>query len=128
MVNLRYKIINERNSKTGHCRQSWRFFSQMQDLLHGDPAVSPIAVASSIEACIPEDRSKEKDPVATESGPSLRKGKRPSSSCKEPSWIRNFREELQTMHKERMILEEKRIKLEERRVIALEKLVEEVNK
>lgn len=129
MVNFRYKIINERNSKTGHGRQSWRFFSQMQDLLHGDPAVSPIAVASSLKAAIPEDTSKEKDPVATESGPS-RKGKRPASSCKdrEPSWVKNFREELQSMHKERMDVEHKRIKLEERRVIALEKLVEEVKK
>lgn len=129
MVNFRYKIINERNSKTGHGRQSWRFFPQMQDLLHGDPAVSLIAVASSLKAAIPEDTSKEKDPVATESGPS-RKGKRPASSCKdrEPSWVKNFREELQSMHKERMDVEHKRIKLEERRVIALEKLVEEVKK
>lgn len=112
--------------KTGHGRQSWRFFSQMQDLLHGDPAVSPIAVASSLKAAIPEDTSQEKDPVATESGPS-RKGKRPASSCKdqEPSWIRNFREEFQSMHNERIDIE---VKLDERRVIALEKLVEEVKK
>lgn len=34
----------------------------MQDLLHGDPAVSPIAVASSLKAAIPEDTSKKKDP------------------------------------------------------------------
>lgn len=97
--------------------------------MHGDPAVSPIAVASSLKAAIPEDTSKETDPVATESG-SSRKGKRPASSCKErePSWIRNFCEELQSMHKERMDIDDKRIKLEERRVITLEKLVEEVKK
>lgn len=88
--------------------------------MQGDPAVCPIAVASHSKASIPEDTSKEKDPVATKSGPSW-KGKRPASSCmdREPSLLKNFSEELQSMQKERMDIEEKRIKLDERWVIAL---------
>lgn len=45
----------------------------MQDLpvLHGDQAITPIAVASSLEDCNPEDTSKEL--VTTERGAKLGK-------------------------------------------------------
>lgn len=46
----------------------------------------------------------------------------PKKRQQEPSWMVDYRKELQAMHIERMELEKEKLKLEERRVAALEKL------
>ena len=78
-MNFRYKIIKERNSKTGHDRQSWPFFEDMQELLHGDPAVNPVAVASSL-----------KPTASTVSEPPVKKKRK----IPEPSWVTDFKSDL----------------------------------
>lgn len=105
---MRYKTIKERNNKTGHDRQTWVHFNQMDELLGGDPAVNPISLASSIQT---EGEPTTKRPVP----PKKRRQQ-------EPSWMVDYRKELQAKHTERMELEREKLKLEERRVAALEKL------
>ncbi|XP_048760701.2 uncharacterized protein LOC125669875 [Ostrea edulis] len=109
-LKMRYKIIMERNSKTGNSRQSWQYFSQMENLLLGDPAVQPVAAASSLPTT--------SAPTPTPSSPKKRK----TNSSREPKWVGSFRAELRAMHEERMELEKSKLSLEERRVQALERL------
>ena len=78
-MNFRYKIIKERNSKTGHDRQSWPFFDDMQELLHGDPAVNPVAVASSL-----------KPTASTVSEPPVKRKRK----VQEPSWVTDFKSDI----------------------------------
>jgi hypothetical protein len=115
----RYKIIKERNSKTGNSRQSWQYFSALDNLMHGDPAVQPVSTASSLpsEAEVVPGR---KSP--TPSSPKKRKTNR------EPQWVSGYRAELRLMHEERMELERTRINLEERRIQALERLANALDK
>ena len=80
----------------------------MQELLHGDPAVNPVAVASSL-----------KPTASTVSEPLVKKKK-----IQEPSWVTDFKSDIKKMHQERVELDSRRLELEERRVVALEKIVE----
>ena len=45
---FRYKIIKERNSKTGSERHSWKYYDNMDEMLRGDPAACAISSASSL--------------------------------------------------------------------------------
>ena len=81
----------------------------MQELLHGDPAVNPVAVASSL-----------KPTASTVSEPPVKKKRK----IQEPSWVTDFKSDIKKMHQERVELDSRRLELEERRVAALEKLVE----
>jgi hypothetical protein len=124
MLNFRFKIISERNFKTGNSRQTWRYYDEMSELLHGDPAVSPIAVASSIQSPMSSSSSIRTTPT---SSPQKKKPKL-QRMLKEPSWVKSFKEDLHKMHEDRVDIEKKRLELEERRVCALEKLVDFANK
>ncbi|XP_046544600.1 uncharacterized protein LOC124254794 [Haliotis rubra] len=41
-----YKTIKDRNNKTGRGRSTWKFFSLMDEMYAGDPAVEPAEVSS----------------------------------------------------------------------------------
>ncbi|XP_062571186.1 uncharacterized protein LOC134233220, partial [Saccostrea cucullata] len=109
-LKMRQKLIKERNKRTGSGRQTWQFFSLMDDLLHGDPAVIPTTVTLSIQI--------QNSKAANTNAPSSKK-----KIDKESAWVTEYREQLKTMHEERMELEKEKLKLEERRVAALEKLI-----
>ncbi|XP_061162747.1 uncharacterized protein LOC133171968 [Saccostrea echinata] len=118
-LKMRYKIIKERNNKTGNSRQCWKYFDAMDKVLHGDPAVQPVAAASSLSV-LGTQKSVPLKP--TPSSPKKRK------SEKESGWVTDYRMELKKMHQERMELDRQRLNLEERRVQALEHLAEALNK
>jgi hypothetical protein len=88
--------------------------------MHGDPACTPVATASSLplepEVAVPSRKS------PTPSSPKKRKTDR------EPQWVSGYRAELRKMHEERMEMERTRISLEERRVQALERLANALDK
>ena len=108
-MNFRYKILKERNSKTDHDRQSWPFFEDVQELLHGDPAVNPVAVASSLTHT-----------ASTVSELPVKKKRK----IPEPSWVTDFKMlKSKKMLQERIELDSRRLELEERRVAALEKML-----
>ncbi|XP_048743320.2 uncharacterized protein LOC125656780, partial [Ostrea edulis] len=109
----RYKIIKERNNKTGCDRQAWQYFTAMDEMYKGDPAVQPVSAASSLcHTIMASSTTSKKAP----SSPKKRK------VDKEPSWVKDYRNEIREMHLERMELDKERMKLEERRVQALEQL------
>ncbi|XP_034302388.2 uncharacterized protein [Magallana gigas] len=118
-LKMRYKIIKERNNKTGNSRQSWQYFDEMDKMLHGDPAVQPVTVASSLTMAASTSST---TPMPQKPTPKKRK------NDKEPAWMENYRGELKKMHQERIELDKERLNLEERRVQALERLADAFNK
>ena len=128
-MHYRHKTIKERNTKTGNSRQTWKFYSAMEEMYGGDPAVLPIAVASSIctESVENADISlaTEEDAANKQSASTPRtnrKRKRFFSGPDEtPQWLEKYQMEQRRMHDERMALEE-------RRVTALENLVKLLEK
>ena len=80
----------------------------MQELLHGDPAVNPVAVASSLTSTT----------STVSEFPVKKKRKIP-----EPSWVTDFKSDLKKMLQEGVELDSRRLELEGRSVAALEKML-----
>jgi len=45
---FRYKIIKDKNGRTGHGRSSWVYFDVMDEMMRGDPAITPPVTISSL--------------------------------------------------------------------------------
>ncbi|XP_071109583.1 uncharacterized protein [Haliotis cracherodii] len=126
----RHKTIKDRQKKTGSGRQSWRYFSLMEEMYAGDPAVQPLVEAGSIFREEPaQTEVKEKGeccgaaeapvdvPNLTPTTPNRKR--RAASSVSE---MAEFRSDLNRMHRERMELESRRLEIETKRLEVLQTL------
>ncbi|XP_046554692.1 uncharacterized protein LOC124264014 [Haliotis rubra] len=115
----RHRTIVGRNKTTGSGRSTWRYFSLMDHLTQGDPAVEPLAPVGSLPTTHTQERSSVDGETVAEEPPATAapRRRRSSSGDRMESAITALRRDLLTMHQERM-------ELETRRVVALESIAQ----
>lgn len=92
---FRHKMIKEKNLQTGNCRHSWRYFSVMEDMFAGDPAVLPTTVVSSM---VPPRQSPAKQcPQSSSRNTEQPQSPRPAKrrfkrALEEPQWLSKYQE------------------------------------